>query len=594
MKCSKFRKLSHGLASTLLIWSCSKSPSAPESNATDLPPSSDTATATDLDPLEGGTDTRTEDAGSTDEGEIPIADIEYVLDPYEAAELAAVVKVRHEGLRPEAVTSIHLSITGPDGTSDALTADFEPQTEAFQDNFDMRDLLTTGAVGIPVLGLYPGGENLVNVVLSTPDADYSGEIVIPVPTIDRMEEEQVFVTVADEGAMEPGWTAINGRIYDNDGNYRWVGPQVHYILQNGNFLDDTRIDEVNLLGKTVVSRMDLLPPSFMTHHDSVEIPGGHILACINDSATEIIDGTGEEIDSIEDAVIELEATSGVIQNYWDLREFFDVDRDTLAYDPGDWFHLNTVTYDDFDDTILVSGRYQGIAKLSRHGVQGDLPNQGKELLWIIAPHLDFDLAGWNGNGPVDPNDYLLTAVDGNGVPYDESVQQNLAPPAPGLDDFHWPLGQHGIRITAREEGTISFVTFNNQASVIFDGPGTRQNLLQGNRSNDRSVEPYSAVIEYQVDETSRTVRQIWSYGVNNPDLFCSYRSGVKLMKETGNRLVFSCGVDRANEEENPLNPHVVEVDLLGDAFFHMKIENTDMSLYRAARIDIHHPDRSAE
>jgi hypothetical protein len=151
------------------------------------------------------------------------------------------------------------------------------------------------------------------------------------------------------------------------------------------------------------------------------------------------------------------------------------------------------------------------------------------------------------------------------------------------------MGQHGLHITSREENKLSLLTFNNQASVILDGEGTINNLIYGNKGNDRSKEPYSMMVEYEIDEEAMTVRQKWSYGEYMPEYYCSYRSGTDVLLETGNRLLFTCGSDRSNSIENPFNPHFVEVTEDGDVVYHLEIEDTDLSVYRGTRVDLYHP-----
>src|SRR4029079_15596644 len=77
-----------------------------------------------------------------------------------------------------------------------------------------------------------------------------------------------------------------------------------------------------------------------------------------------------------------------------------------------------------DESIIVSGRHQGVAKLRRDGT----------LVWLLAPH-----KGWNA----PQSEKLLTAVSASGAPYGESVQ--VGDEAAGnstAPDFDWPFGQH--------------------------------------------------------------------------------------------------------------------------------------------------------
>ena len=60
-----------------------------------------------------------------------------------------------------------------------------------------------------------------------------------------------------------------------------------------------------------------------------------------------------------------------------------------------------------------------------------------ELVWIMAPHKGWGKAGINGDG-FETSDYLLTAVDANGDPYPQNVQDGLV----ADPNFDWTWGQH--------------------------------------------------------------------------------------------------------------------------------------------------------
>ncbi len=512
-----------------------------------------------------------------------------LVNPYESAPLAAVVKVARPGLEPADVRTITVTVHAiPDGAED-LTATLDVQSDAFRTNFDMSDLLDPGEVGIPVLGLYAGALNRVSFAVETAGERFEGEVDIETEPIQDLDGEIVTLEVLDADRMTPGWTYLDDRVYDSEGNLRWYGKSVLQVMQNGNIL--WKVKEKNWLGKTV--RAWTLPSTMSWHHDSIELPGGNIVACVNNATNQVVTVDGETVASLSDYVVELDRDTGQVVNAWDFREFLDVNRQTVIANDTDWLHMNTVWYDGTTDTLIMSGRYQGIVKVTRGGIQGAGANAGKRLVWILAPHLDWGMAGWNGRGDIDPNDYLLTAVDSSGSPYPEEVQNNLAPPAPDRDDFHWPVGQHGLAIVPRDDGLLSLLVFDNQASFIFDGEGTVDNgvswTAQGDLSNDRSLTPYSLIIEYVIDEDAMTVREAWSYGVDVPDLYGSHHCGVRYFADTGNRLMVSSGFDQHDQVDNPYNPVVLEFAPNGDLVFRLEIENTDFAAYRAGRIDLYHP-----
>lgn len=563
----------------VLCWGCFEKTPDPDFGSTD-------------DPTELSSDTVPNDGGQTSDNdlELPVrASATYILNPYGSAPLVAIAKVTHADLHPADTTEIKVTVQGRDDRADDLTALLHPQSDAFEINFSMRDKLDENEVGIPILGLYPDHENIIHFVIRTDARIFFGDMFIQTDPLPLQQLETTTVSIIDMDNMEPGWTYLNGRVYDHSGICRWYGPQILNVLANGNILEST--NEINWLGAPLSTRR--LPENLSLHHDAIELPNGNIAACVNNSQTTIMDADGNTVPGKDDYVVELDKETGEIVNAWDFRQILDVTRRTVGDVPEDWLHMNTLCYDAEDDTLLMSGRFQGIVKMTRGDIQGSEANAGKSLKWILAPHLDWGLAGPEGEGPLDPNDYLLTAVDADGVPYPEAVQDNLAPPAPNPDVFTWPVGQHGLQITSSQEGRLSFLTFNNQASFIFDGPGTTGNGVtwgaQGDLSNDRAGGPYSQIVEYEVDEVHMTVKQIWSFGEHQPDLYGSFNSGVTLLKKTQNRLMVSNGMDQHDQEANPYNPLVIEVTPEGETVYRLEITNTEMSAYRAGRVDLYHP-----
>ena len=519
--------------------------------------------------------------------QIELSEFDIQPNPYETAALTAVISARHEKLNPEQVTEIRVTVKGKGRASD-YSAVLKPSSVSYQANFDMSDIVADTDVGIPVLGLYPDHDNAIEFEISTATAHFTGKTTITTNPLESHADEIVTVSVADTKKMEPGWTYVNNRMYDNDGICRWVGPNIFHLRSDGNITG--RTDDFNWLGKKLVDRT--LPEDLADHHDNIELPNGNNIICVTDSKSEMVNYLGKTLDSLQDAAVEYDNKTGEIVNAWDLRAFLDVNRATYVLRKGDWFHLNTLCYDEQDDTVIFSGRHQGIAAVTRGGIQGSEPNKGKTLKWILAPHLDWDQSGWNGQGELDPRDYLLTAVDADGVPYNEDVQNNLAPPAPNADDFFWPVGQHGLVLTFRSKNKLRLMTFNNQASYIFDGPDTINNGawfgMMSDRSNDRSEIPFSQIIEYEIDEAEMTVKKTWSFGEYDPELYGSFQSAVNVLPITGNKMMYSSGLSMVNTADNPRNPTVVEITGDDEVVFYFEIENTELLAYRAGRVDLYH------
>jgi arylsulfate sulfotransferase len=204
--------------------------------------------------------------------------------------------------------------------------------------------------------------------------------------------------------------------------------------------------------------------------------------------------------------VELEPVNGAIVNEWDLRQILDVDRHNLHGSDYDWLHINSVWYSVTDDCLVISGRNQGVFKVTRYN----------ELIWILAPHQGWGQSGTDGNG-INTTDYLLTAEKVDGTPFPENLQSGEIYD----DDFSWPWGQHAA------------MYLPNGNLFLFDN-GLKRNFSNTNR--------YSRGVEYQIDEGEFTVTQVWEYGKKRGrEFYSAILSDVDLMRETGNRL-FTAGL----------------------------------------------------
>lgn len=364
---------------------------------------------------------------------------------------------------------------------------------------------------IPILGLYPGRENQVEVRVAGRNRFAVDTLTIPTnPLPDIMPD--IEVVAAEPALMEPGWNLSNLHIglgstfrsmpiiHDRSGTIRWYLDQSEFNettwlvqrLRNGNLLfgyDDT-LYEYDMLGR---EQQTWSIPGYGMHHDLIEMPNGNLLVSV------VKGGIG----TIDDHVVEVDRTSGQIVTEWDLRESLDMRRRDFVDDAGDWFHMNSVWYSEADDAIIVSGRNQGVVKLTRDN----------RVVWILAPHRGWGRAGLNGNG-ADLSESLLTAVDADGNPYPDEVQDG----AEDATDFRWPWGQHAAMLLP------------NGHLFLFDNGFTR-NFGAASTNSSRGV-------EYEIDEEAGTVRQVWEYGADRGDAFFSaIISDVDHLPGTGNRLI---------------------------------------------------------
>ncbi len=364
---------------------------------------------------------------------------------------------------------------------------------------------------VPVIGLYQG-KNQVTVKVIDDLGNY-GEQSFDVVT-DSLPSfvPDTRIIAYDETLAEPGWNFCEVSIgaggafksypivVDQYGEIRWAMNAFSYPdllfpwkrLPNGNLLTGIheQLYEFDWLGNEVRS---IAIPGYHAHHEITPMPNGNILVAV--------DKLG--LNTVEDHIIEI-TSSGMIVQEWDLRQILDVDRYDLVLDSVDWFHMNAIFYSETDDCLIVSGKNQGIVKITRDN----------QLVWILAPHKGWGKAGMDGTG-YETSDYLLTAVNGSGMAYPQDVQDGVVT----NPDFDWTWGQHAPMLLP------------NGNLFVFDNGGGRK--------FDNNTFTYSRAVEYRIDEANQTIEEVWQYGKERGlELFALIISDVDALAGS-NRLMTS-------------------------------------------------------
>ena len=142
-----------------------------------------------------------------------------------------------------------------------------------------------------------------------------------------------------------------------------------------------------------------------------------------------------------------------------------------------WAHINSVDYDETDDSIIISSRHQSaIIKIGRD----------KKVKWILGSH-----EGWK----TPYQDKLLQPVDKNGKPIKCEGSKCEG-------DFDWTWTQHtGWKVRSElSKGDVIYISaFDNG-----DARGMEQPALPEMK--------YSRAVVYKVDQKKMTVEQVWEYG----------------------------------------------------------------------------------
>lgn len=349
---------------------------------------------------------------------------------------------------------------------------------------------------LEILGLYPDYNNEVIISYGdvtkkiyiqtgklpndfvTPSSIYKDE--------DKLNNELYFYTPSSRG-----YTCA----YDINGDVRWYLTE-NFIweinrLRNGNLLLSTDKLINNPYYMTGLYEMDMLGKIYFEynidggyHHDYFEMPSGNILVLSNNFAN----GT------VEDYIVELDLKDGSIVKKFDLTDILPMDEgeseNSTTYD---WFHNNSVWYDEKSNSITLSGRHMdAVINISY--------DTGK-LNWII----------------------------GDSTNYSSEWQKYFFKPIG--DNFEWQWSQHSAKITP--EGYVFIFDNGNNKSKI------KENYVDASNS-------YSRGVMYKIDTVNMTIEQIWEYGKERgSDFYSPYISNVLYLEEN-HFVVHSGGIVKVN------------------------------------------------
>lgn len=363
-----------------------------------------------------------------------------IVDPYQWAPLTALIL-----FETETPATVSLQVEGKDDYTWVEHTFSTPRTSH----------------QIPVIGLYPEYDNGVHLTLTYADGttQTTTHTVTTEPLVEDNMQVEVDLITSQPEKMEAGFTFLVNNlkrplVVDSNGEVRWVldhpVAQTFKRIDNGNILmmveELTGFFEMDLLGKIYNQYSD----PWKIHHDVIELPSGNFLT------------TSEYDYYIEDRIVELDRESGLVVNDLDFKELLDQNRFNQDYDEIDWLHMNSIWYDQRDNTIIVSARHQGVMKLTYP--------QG-ELVWITS--LPQELEGLE--------EAFLTPIE---------------------EDFKFPSGQHSPMIMPDQDGnpdTIDLMLYDNNHIAL------QMEDYDGNME-------YSQMVQYRIDEKNKTIEQIWDYG----------------------------------------------------------------------------------
>ena len=395
-----------------------------------------------------------------------------IVNPYEISPLTALIIFETE----EEVAPV-VTIVGKDENT-TFTHEFSSDTVHY----------------LPIYGLYADYANEVIVECGNLKKTFTIQTeALPddfiLPTSVTADKSQLGNDLYFFTASSSGYTSA----YDVNGDVRW------YLTINA-LWEINRLDNGHLLLSTErlvntpyymsgLYEMDLLGKIYKEisleggyHHDYFEMPNGNLLVASDDFYNEY--GT------VEDYVVEVDMTTGDIVKSWDLKDVLNMeDGKSENWVEYDWFHNNSVWYDEATNSITLSGRHQDAVI--------NIDYDTGELNWIIG-----DPTNWSE----EYEQYFFTPVG---------------------DDFEWQWSQHAAMITP--EGYVFILDNGNNKSKI------KEEYVPAEESYTRGV-------MYKIDTDAMTIEQIWEYGKERGSEFYSpYISDVDYI-DAGHYIVHSGGI----------------------------------------------------
>ena len=430
---------------------------------------------------------------------------------------------------------------------------------------------------LTVLGFSPGRTHTIQVQV----IDENGDLTTITDSLEVTTDPlppgfPTMTTTSQPEKMEPGVTLISDFdagllfIVDETGKVIWYFDDFLFgtdarRLPNGNLLvlhGFDRIVEMDMLGNVVDSwsSSNSLIPVETFHHEVFEMPSGNFLTLgtevrsFDNYPTSETDPTAptETANIVGDVIVEF-SRDGTVLNEWNLIDLLDPYR--IGYDSlspfwdmiyadviggtRDWSHGNAVIYDPNDDSIIVSVRHQdAVVKISR---------ATGELIWILGPHE-------NWSSPFDQ--YLLTPLSQN--------------------NFSWPYHPHAPEVTP--SGSI----------LVFDNGNYRASPFDFKL--DDSVN-YSRAVEYQIDEGTMEITQIWEYdGFVDGTVYSPIMGDADLLPQTGNVLVTFSSISGGPAGIPITTARVVEVTHTTPAekVFELNLSregSSSLAIYRSERLE---------
>lgn len=377
---------------------------------------------------------------------------------------------------------------------------------------------------VPILGLYPGRSTEVVIELLDENDDVCDSRRFPISTEPlpqdlrdvivpgKINEKPAFQNILIAGGID-----IRPCVFDKEGKIRYYlsrKPKGYGIfpLSKGRFLfmereisapsytnpHSVQMYDMDYLGR--VGRTYLVKNG--AHHTVEEkTPGGNIITAGNS-----LEGHSEDL------ILELDRNSGEIVHKIKLEDLFD----GKYQDMMDWAHINSASYDEEQDSMLVSMR--NIHSVAKFDWSQD------EIQWIMA-----DPRFWEGTAMTDK---LLTPVGDVPWFYQQHAVFEVEPeknPDPGVKyimvfDNHWHKRRKVKFFDKDKSSYISFYEINEKDKTVklykrFPCPKSK---IRSNAIFDKDSRRLYAMAGYLVPKIDGNLGVIREYDFDTMEVLSEY------------------------------------------------------------------------
>lgn len=362
---------------------------------------------------------------------------------------------------------------------------------------------------LPIVGLYPNYENKIEIypwqkfekkvthTINTPEIE-GGDLVESMDTTPEYLQDNIIFLCAATSDLA---FAVD---YAGDIRLKLDIPMLWdvKVLDNGHLLTGTDrllkmpyfisgMYEFSPVGK--IYKEYRVPYGF--HHDQCILPNGDIVALSSNGPN----GTAE------DSLVVIDKDTGYAKRTINYNSFLDPGaQKSGSWSYEDWFHCNSVWYDENTNSLTLSGRHAN--------AMVNIDFDTAEINWIIS-----DPEGW----PEKYHKYLFTPIG---------------------DNFEWQYEQHSNLITPL--GDVMCFDNHHYGSQI------KEKYMKAKDS-------YSRGVIYRIDTDNMTIKQIYEYGKERgSDFFSPYISNTVYYNED-HYMIHSGGItyDGNGEPSELLGPY---------------------------------------